>query len=256
MRRREKFVLASILLSLGLLSIQYVSLDWRYPFLLLFGIFTYLVSAWALSNDLQKVEWLTILPMPALYAGAVGSFYFLLPDNWLSRFFDLALFGVGMYALYLTANIYSVAKGRTIQLLRAAHAVGLLFTLLTSLLFLNTIFSSRLPFYFNGLLVGLVHFPLIFLFLWSVKLEPGEVDKRIIHIAVIFTLVMVELGMIFSFLPMTVWHIALFLMTFLYIILGILQAYLQDRLFQSTLMEYSGVGAFLALLFFVLLPWK
>ena len=96
MRRREKFVLASILLSLGLLSLQYVSLDWRYPFLILFSVFTYVVSAWALSDDLQKVEWLTILPMPALYAGAVGSFYFLLPDGWLSRFFDLALFGIGM----------------------------------------------------------------------------------------------------------------------------------------------------------------
>lgn len=255
MRRREKFVLASILLSLGLLSLQYVSLDWRYPFLLVFALFTYLVSAWALSDDLQKVEWLTILPMPALYAGAVGSFYFLLPDGWLSRFFDLALFGVGMYALYLTANIYSVAKGRTIQLLRAAHSIGLLFTLLTSLLFLNTIFSHRLPFYLNGLLVGLVHFPLIYLFLWSVKLDPG-IDKRITHISLIFTLCMVEMGMIFSFLPMTVWHTALFLMAFLYIILGVLQAYFQDRLFQSTLYEYSGVGAFLVLLFFILLPWK
>jgi len=67
---------------------------------------------------------------------------------------------------------------------------------------------------------------------------------------------MVEMGIIFSFLPMTVWHTALFLMAFLYIILGILQAYFQDRLFQSTLYEYSGVGVFLVLLFFMLLPWK
>jgi hypothetical protein len=255
MRRREKFVLAAIALSLVLLSIQYVPVDWRYPFLFVFSVFTYIVSAWALSNDLQKVEWLTILPLPTLYAGAVGSFYFLLPEGLTSRFFNLGLFGVGMYALYLTANIYSVAKGRTIQLLRAAHAIGLLFTLLTSLLFLNTIFSHRLPFYLNGLFVGLVHFPLIFLFLWSVRLEP-KIDTRVIHLALIFTLFMVELGVIFSFLPMTVWHTALFLMTFLYIVLGILQAYFQDRLFQSTLMEYSGVGIFLGLLFFILLPWK
>ncbi len=255
MRRREKFVLVAIVLSLGLLSIQYVSLDWRYPFLLVFSIFTYLASAWALSDDLQRIEWLTILPLPTFYAGAVGSFYFLLPEGLSSRFFDLGLFGIGMYALYLTANIYSVAKGRTIQLLRAAHAIGLLFTLLTSLLFLNTIFSHRLPFYLNGLFVGLVHFPLIFLFLWSVRLEP-KIDIQVVHLALIFTLFMVELGMIFSFLPLTVWHIALFLMTFLYIILGILQAYFQDRLFHSTLMEYSGVGVFLAVLFFVLLPWK
>jgi hypothetical protein len=255
MRRREKFVLSSIFLSLVLLSVQYVPLDFRYPLLCVFAALTYIVSAWALSDDLQRTEWLTILPLPTLYAGAVGAFYFLLPEGLWSRFFNLGLFGIGMYALFLTANIYSVAKGRTIQLLRAAHAIGLLFTLLTSLLFLNTLFSHRLPFYFNGLGVGLTHLPLIFLFLWAVRLEP-KFDPRIIHITVIFTLFMVELGIIFSFLPMTVWHVSLFLMTFLYIILGILQAYFQDRFFQSTVVEYTGVGVFLGFLFFVLLPWK
>lgn len=255
MRRREKFVLASILLSLVLLSVQYVPLDFRYPLLLLFSIFTYLVSAWALSDDLQKIEWLTILPLPTLYAGAVGAFYFLLPDGWTSRFFNLGLFGIGMYALYLTANIYSVAKGRTIQLLRAAHAIGLLFTLLTSLLYLNTIFSHHFPFYINGLLVGLTHFPLIFLFLWAVRLEP-KIDFRVTQISLIFTLFLIELGMILSFFPMSVWLISLFLMTFLYIVLGILQAYFQDRFFQSTINEYTGVGIFLGALFLVLLPWK
>lgn len=255
MRRREKFVLASILLSLVLLSVQYVPLDFRYPLLLIFSIFTYLVSAWALSDDLQKIEWLTILPLPTLYAGAVGAFYFLLPDGWTSRFFNLGLFGIGMYALYLTANIYSVAKGRTIQLLRAAHAIGLLFTLLTSLLYLNTIFSHHFPFYINGLLVGLTHFPLIFLFLWAVRLEP-KINSRVTQISLIFTLFLIELGMILSFFPMSVWLISLFLMTFLYIVLGILQAYFQDRFFQSTINEYTGVGVFLGALFLVLLPWK
>lgn len=255
MRRREKFVLASILLSLGLLSVQYVPLDFRYPLLLVFSVFTYLVSAWALSDDLQKIEWLTILPLPTLYAGAVGAFYFLLPEGWTSRFFNLGLFGIGMYALYLTANIYSVAKGRTIQLLRAAHAIGLLFTLLTSLLYLNTILSHHFPFYINGLLVGVTHFPLIFLFLWAVRLEP-KIDTKVVQISLIFTLFMVELGIMLSFFPMSVWLTSLFLMTFLYIVLGILQAYFQDRFFQSTINEYTGVGIFLGALFLVLLPWK
>ncbi len=255
MRRREKFVLASILLSLGLFSVQYVSLEWRYPFVALFGILTYFISAWALSNDLQKIEWFTIIPIPALYASAVGAFYFLLPENILSKFFDLFIFGLGTYALYLTANIYSVAKGRTIQLLRAAHTIGLFFTLFTSLLFLNTIFSHRLPFFFNGLLVGVLHFPLIFLFLWSVKLEP-RIEPKIVQLSVIFTLLMVELAVAFSFLPFSVWNTALFLMTFLYIGLGLLQNYLQERLFRNTMIEFSGVGAFLIMLFFLLLPWK
>jgi hypothetical protein len=255
MRRREKFVLSAIALSLGLLSVQYVSLDWRYLGVVLFTILSYFVSAWALSDDLQRFEWFTILPLPALYAGAVGAFYFLLPESLLSRFFNLLLFGVGMYALYLTANIYSVAKGRTIQLLHAAHAIGLLFTLLTSLLFLNTIFSHHFQFYLNGLLVGVLHFPLIFLFLWSVNLEP-RIDKQLLQLSLILTAVLVECAVVFSFFPFSVWNISLFLMAFLYVGLGILQSHLQNRLFRNTLNEYSFVFAFICILFVILLPWK
>lgn len=255
MRRREKFVLASILLSLGLLAVQYVSLDWRYVGVFIFTIVTYLVSAWALSDDLQWFEWLVIVPRPAMYAAAVGAFYFLLPVNILSRVFDLVLFGMGMYALYLTSNIYSVAKGRTIQLLHAAHAIGLLFSLLTSLLFINTVFSLRLPFYWNGLLIGAWHFPLIFMSIWSVKLEP-KIDRSILNLAGLFTLFIVELAIILSFLPLTVWNISLFIMTFLYMGLGVLQSYLQDRLFQSALTEFSGVAVFICILFLLLFPGK
>ncbi len=255
MRRREKFVLSSILLSLGLLSVQYVTLDWRYVGVIIFTLISYFVSAWALSDDLQRFEWFTILPLPALYAGAIGAFYFLLPESILSRSFNLLLFGVGMYALYLTANIYSVAKGRTIQLLHAAHAIGFLFTLLTSLLFLNTIFSHRFPFYINAPLVGLTHFPLIFLFLWAVKLEP-KIEPHLLKLSGLLTLFLVELAIVFSLLPFSVWNIALFLMSFMYMGLGILQSYLQDRLFQNTLNEYIIVASFVSVLFFILLPWK
>jgi hypothetical protein len=254
-RRREKFVLAAIFLSLGLLSVQYVSLDWRFLAVGVFSVLSYFISAWALSDDLQKFEWVTILPLPALYAGAVGAFYFLLPANILSRFFNLGLFGIGMYALYLTANIYSVAKARTIQLVHAAHAIGFFFTLLTSLLFLNTIFSQHLPFFFNGLLVGVLHFPLIFLFLWSVKLEP-KIDPQLTQLSFLFTLFLVEVAVALSFYPFSAWSMALFLMAILYIGLGILQSHLQDRLFSKTLMEYSVAAGFVCLAFFLLLTWK
>ena len=134
MRRREKFVISSVLLSLGLLGVQYVSLDARYWAVGLFFIISYFMSAWALADDLQTHEWLTVVPFPALYAVSVSWFYFLLPEGIMSQFILLAVFSIGMYALFLTSNIYSVAKGRTIQLLHAAYAIGLLFTLIISLL--------------------------------------------------------------------------------------------------------------------------
>ena len=167
MRRREKFVLSTLLLLALFFALQYVSLEWRYWGIAVFGMLAYLISTWALSDDLQLHERITIVPLPAMYAMSVSFFYFLLPSNLLSRTGVLLIFGLGFYALLLTCNIFSVAKGRTIQLLYAANAVGFLIVLLISLLFSNIIFSLRLPFWANGLLIGLVHYPLAFMSCYS-----------------------------------------------------------------------------------------
>lgn len=255
MRRREKFVITSVLLSLGLLGVQLVSLDFRY--LVVAGLFlvSYLLSAWALSDDLSTHEWLTVVPFPAMYAAAMSLFYFLLPEGIISQVVLLAVFAVGTYGLFLTSNIYSVAKGRTIQLLHAAHAVGLLFTLLTSLLFTNTIFSLRLPFYFNGLLIGLVHFPLALMSLWSIELE-SYISRQIWAFSGVITLFLVELSLVLSFFPFSVWHASLFLMAFLYVGLGVLHNFLRGRLFENTIREYSLVAGFVVLMFVILFPYK
>ncbi len=255
MRRREKFVISSVVLSLGLFGVQLVSLEWRYLAVAVHAVLTYIVSAWALSDDLQAFEWATILPFPVLYSAAVGLFYFLLPAGLLSRLFILGLFGIGMYALFLTSNIYSVAKGKTIQLIHAAHAIALLFTLLTSLLFTNTIFSLKLPFYSVGVLVGLVHFPIIFMSLWAVNLEQ-IITNRIVWLAIALTVIITELAIILAILPVSVWNAALLVMAILYIGLGLLHNFLRGILFGNTMTEYSLVGALVAVVFLLIFPFK
>jgi hypothetical protein len=255
MRRREKFVISAILLSLGLFALQYVSLDWRYLGVAVFVAITYFVSAWVLAEDLQQHEWLTIVPGPALYAGAVGLFYFLLPSSLVSQLAILAVFGVGMYGLYLTANIFSVAKGRTIQLLYAAHAVSLFFTLLTSLLLTNTIFSLKLPFYGTAALVGLGHFFLILMSLWSVRLE-AKISQEVLVLSGLVTWVLVEFTALFSLIPMSIWNSALFIMALLYLVLSVLHNLLKGRLFQNTVQEFSLLAALIGGLFLVLFPHK
>ena len=255
MRRREKFIISSILLSLGLLGVQYIALDFRFIAIFIFTLISYLVSAWALYEDLYGVEWATIIPLPAMYSAAVAFFYFLLPSNIWSRLFILGLFGVGMYAIYLTANIYSVAKVRTIQLLRAAHAIGLLFTLLISALFANTIFSFRLAFWFNGILLFITHFPLFVLSIWAIKLRP-KVSKKTLIYSTIFGLVVGELGIILSFLPVGVWTSSLVIASSMYVINGIMYSHLQGRLFKNTLWEYLAFACIVLFSFFFLVTWK
>lgn len=255
MRRREKFVIVSVLLSAALLLMQYIPLDWRYlATLALFGL-SYLSAAWALSDDLQAHEWLTIIPFPAFYATAVALFYFLLPEMILSRLAIVLVFGVGMYALFLTSNIFSVAKGRTIQLLYAAHAVALFFTMLTSLLFSNVIFSLRLPFYFNAALIFASHFPLVLTALWSVEL-PQRLERSLLGYTAVFSLILAELALAFSFLPLPVWSQALFIMSLLYVGLSVLQSLLKGRLFQNTITEYNLVASLMLVLFVLMFPGK
>lgn len=255
MRRREKFVIASIILSVGLWSLQLVQLEFRYYAVAVFALVTYFVSAWSLSDDLQRFEWLTIIPFPTLYASAVALFYFLLPEGFISRLFTLGLFGIGMYALYLTSNIFSVAKGRTIQLVHAAHAVALLFILVTSLLLTNTIFSLKLPFYWNGLLIGLSHLPLIGISIWSVNLEQ-HVTRQVMFLTALLTLIVVEFAVVLSLFPLSVWNASLLIMAFLYIGLGLFHNYERGILFKNTLTEYSLVAGFTFVLFFFLVSWK
>lgn len=255
MRRREKFVIVSVLLSLGLLATQYIPLEWRYLSILVFFVLSYFVSAWALSNDLQAHEWLTIVPFPALYASSVALFYFLLPEIFWSRLIVIMIFGVGMYGLFLTSNIFSVAKGRTIQLLYAAHAVALFFTMLTSLLFSNVIFSLRLPFYYSASLLFFSHFPLVLMSLWSIELKQ-KISKELIFYSLVFSLILTELAVLFSFLPLEIWSQALFIMSFLYVGLSILQNLLKGRLFRNTINEYNLVAFLMLFLFLTLFPGK
>ncbi len=255
MRRREKFVISAIVLSLGLFGLQYLSADWRYLGIAVFVVVTYFSSAWALREDLQPHEWLTILPFPAIYAAAVSLFYFLLPAHTISQFAILGVFGVGMYALYLTANILSVAKGRTIQLLYAAHAVELFFNLLVSLLLTNTILSLHLPWFGNALLVGSTHFLIVMMSLWSVKLE-NRISREVLVLTTFVSVILAQFITLFSLLPMAIWHSSLFIMALLYVALSMLHNLLKGRLFRNTYQEFTLVAVMLGLMMMILFPWK
>jgi len=85
MRRRQKFFLASLVLTLSFLAIQLVPLQWRPLALSIFALLSYLLAAWSLFENLEGIEWVTVVPLPALYGLSVTSFYFLLPSSWVAR---------------------------------------------------------------------------------------------------------------------------------------------------------------------------
>ncbi len=256
MTKRRKFLLVAFLLTIGLLTTQLMQVDYRYQALIVLAFLSYGLSAWALFDDLKNIEWFTILCLPTLYPVAVGLFYFLLPEKFLSRAFMLSLFGVGMYALLLTENIFSVAAIRTIQLLRAAHAVGFLITLATAFFLFDTLLSFRLPFWVNGLMVIGITLPLLWQGLWSVELIEGRLSKQTTLFGLIIAICLGQMTGIISFWPVTIPVGSLFLVSMFYVALGISQQHFMGRLFRKTLYEYLAVGVVVLVTVVMLTKWQ
>jgi hypothetical protein len=255
MSKRRKFVVVSLLLSLGLLGIQMIGVEYRYHAIALLGVSSFVLSALALGEDLRGIEWLTVLSLPVLYPVSVGLFYFLLPERMLTRLLILGIFGIGMYALLLTQNIFSVAAIRTIQLVRAAHAVGFLLTLVTAFFLFDTIWSYRLPFVVNGPLVALTSFILTLQALWSYELTEKYLPFRTLLYALVLSICMGEIAIALSFWPVTVPVASLLLVTMTYIVLGICQYHYTNRLFKKTIYEYVGVGIIVLVTAFLVTSW-
>lgn len=253
--KRQQFVAITLLLTLGLIVTQVVPGELRYPFVVVFSIATYFLCAFGLREDLHGTEWLTLLTLPTLFTAAVLLFYFLLPVRWLTRLPVAALYAVGIYALILTENIYNVAAERSIALLRAAHTVGFLLTLITYFLLVSTIQSFRMSVGLNAFAVGIVTLILAVQSLWSVTLDP-RVSRRVWQLSGCIAIVLGQLAWIFGFWPVQQALIVLFLTTCMYCSVGMGQQYLEDKLYKKTVIEFVAVAAIVFVILLIATRWR
>jgi len=254
MSKRKKIILTSALLSLSLVFIQTEVVSRRYLAIFGLSLLAYFFSAWTLKEGLNGIEWLTVLSLPVLFTGSVGLFYFLLPSQWLARLPIIILYGLGMYILLLTENIFSVASVRNIQLLRSAQATGFLMTLITAFFLFDTVFSFRFDPWLNFLAILVIGFFLFFQGFWSVTLE-SQLLSKIFFLSLVLALVLAEGALGISFWPLSVSTSSLFLITVLYMLLGLVQSQLQERLFKKTIREYLWVGAAVFLTILLTTHW-
>lgn len=252
--KRQEFVIAVFILAILLIATQLAPLDKRTEMVFLLGLISFIASVIVLREDLKGVEFLTLTILPVMFTVGVAFFYFLLPVRWLTRLPTAVLYALGMYAILLTENIYNVSAVRTIQLLRAAHSVGFLITLVTVFLLFDTVFSFHLPALNNALLIFLLSFPLVLQSLWSMLLEP-KFNYQILGGALTGSLVFAQIAYILSFWPINSTIFALFLTTVFYSLVGILQQKLIERLFPNTLKEFLGVALITLILLIFTTRW-
>src|SRR4030067_3874746 len=129
MTKRSKFVITSILLSFGFVGIQLLENQHRFIGIGALTLITIILFVWSLKEGLGRNSTLLVLFLPALFTLGVGLFWFLLPATIFARLPVFLMYGIGIYSMCLTANIFTVSAIRTIALARAAKGVGFVLTL-------------------------------------------------------------------------------------------------------------------------------
>lgn len=254
MSKRRRFVLTSILLSLGFVAIQFLNDQNRFWTIGALGLLTVVLFAWSLWENLGRNMTLLTLVLPTIFTLGVGVFWFLLPANIYTKIPIVLFYGIGMYVLALTMNIYSVAAVRTIALLRAAKGVGFVLTLVTSFLVFDTLLSLRAEVYILAPLIFIISLPLYLQGLWAVNLD-SKFSKTLLILSAAFSLITAQIASALFFWPVTVVVGSLFLTVTFYMLLGLGQARLDDRLFSATVREYLVVGALVFIAMFFSTHW-
>lgn len=241
MSKRTRFVITSLVLSLGFIGIQFLNDQNRFWAIGILGLLTGALILWSLFENIKPNMTLLTLVLPVMFTLGVGFFWFLLPSNIYAKIPIVVFYGFGIYILSLTANIYSVASVRTIALLRAARGVGFVLTLLASFLIFDAILSIKTQIYYLVPAVFALSFPLYLQGFWSMVLEK-EYSSPLIILSLASSLVTAELAAILYFWPVTIVVGSLFLTASFYLLLGLGQAKLEGRLFSSTVREHLIVG--------------
>jgi len=254
MSKRRKFVVTSLLLSLGFIAVQFLNDQNRFWAIGVLGILTIILFYWALFESLGKNMTLLTLILPTVFTLGVGVFWFLLPANIYARIPIVIFYGAGVYVLALTANIYSVASARTIALLRAARGVGFVLTLLTSFLVFDAIISIRSELYVLLPLVFVISFPLYLQGFWSMTLDT-VFSKDLLSLSLVSSLITTEVAAALFFWPVTVVVGSIFLTVTFYLLLGLGQAKLDGRLFKDTIREHLTVGILIFIAMFFATHW-
>jgi len=254
MGKRRRFVITSLLLSLGFMGIQFLNDQNRFWAIGVLGLVTLAAFYWSLMGSMiSKMSLLTLI-LPSIFTLGVGVFWFLLPANIFARIPVVIFYGLGIYFLCQTANIYSVAAVRTIALLRAARGVGFVLSLLTSFLVFDAILSIKTEMYVLLPFVLLISFLLYLQGYWSMSLK-SEGSKDLFILAGISALLTMEVAACLYFWPVTVVVGSLFLTVTFYMLLGLGQAKIDGRLFASTVREHVVVGALVFIAMFLSTRW-
>lgn len=237
--KRQKFVIAVLILTLGLFYTEFQFSRSGVFISLFLAVLTDLFLFWGLYHDIKDKFVYEIFILPFFYSLSFGLFCFLTP-NFIYRMVLALIYAFGLYSLYLSQNIFVVSSTRTIALLSGARIVSFVVTLVSFFLLTNVVFTLHIVIFPILLLVFLYTYFLLYHSLWTYTLQ--KITQPLALWVSALTLCIIELTAILWFWPTRAPIIALFLTGFLYIVAGLSHIWFERRLFKGVLWEYVWVG--------------
>ena len=251
--KRMRFVISSLLMTSLMLISTFYSNDKIFFFIPLFVLSSYLFTYFSIIEGLRGIEWFTLFIVPATLTLTIYLFYLLIPTRWLTRLPFVLIYEVLIYASLLTSNIFNVGVKKNLKLYRAAFSVNFLFQVIMIFLFATLVFALKLDFILNALILTVFVFILSGQFFWSVN--PLEyLESKVFKLSFFIALVIGELVIIFSFLPIQSLIFTLLVSSVYYSLAGLFYLYLDDRLFKERIREYLVVLVFIFIIVLLSLP--
>lgn len=234
--------------------------EYRYGSMLGIGFLEALIYWWVLRAGKPALGlsrfFLLVLPISFLFGFLL--FVFLLPLNWWMKLIMALFFSVVNYVIFLVENVflYAVEK-KTVPLYRAAYTVSLIILLFSCFLLFDGLFSYRAVFWINGLVTFLISFLLFWYHWWTVNIELSDRFWKGRQVKIwVPSFLMLELAVVISFWPLSLFLASFYLTAVFYVSVGILRMDWKDRLFRKVKIEYLWVGLGILLSLFFMARWR
>lgn len=252
--KRFRFAISVLILTGMMLIATFFYFDKGFFFIPILIVSTYFLTYFSLLEGIKKISWFGLFLSPVLLTVFFYLFYFLFPARWLTRLPFIAIYGVSIYATFLCSNIFNVGVERNLQLYRAAFSVNFFYQALTNFLAFNILFSLKQNFIINFIVAGALSFVLSLQLFWTIKLKQAVETDNLLF-ATLTAIVVGQLALIISFVPLKPTVYALFLTASYYSLAGLIYNYLDQRLFKETIREYLIVWSFVLLITILSISW-
>jgi hypothetical protein len=261
MSKRLKYLVSSAVAALGFyffIGLPYSSHYYGLLVGLVLVAFCFWFGLGMIFNQSLYIRLMSII-LPVGFFIGFGLFAALLPQTFWTISLTSLFFGIMCYVMFLVENVFLVSIGyRTPPLYRAAYTVGLVLLLLTNFFLFDSLFSFKLIYWVNGIMVFLISIVLFMYVFYSVTIELADDGKEKNFWA--YTLVpaffMAQLGLVLSFWPVGIFKGSIYLVAAAYVLSGLIQLDLRDRLFRKSSIIFTWISVAVILGIIVTTSWR